>query len=135
MLLAVRDVALFIPILFVFLWLARRHHYRGDLTLYTVAILLFSIGQVAQYREQYGPGVETTFPWLETAGPTALISTVEETSEGIRHRYGAEYARFCLHSEITQRKFDRLGYATRPTQCTFTMAAGGNGKIFVGDML
>jgi hypothetical protein len=38
---------------------------------------------VAQYREQYGPGVETTFPWLETTGPTALVSTVEETSEGI----------------------------------------------------
>ncbi len=49
-LLAVRDVTLFIPILFVFLWLVRRHHYQGDLTLYTVAILLFSIGQVVQYR-------------------------------------------------------------------------------------
>jgi cell division protein FtsW (lipid II flippase) len=47
---AVRDVALFIPILFVFFWLIRRHRYRGDLTLYTVAILLFSVGQVAQYR-------------------------------------------------------------------------------------
>jgi len=49
-LLAVRDVALFIPILFVFLWLVRRNRYQGDLTLYTVAILLFSVGQVAQYR-------------------------------------------------------------------------------------
>ena len=49
-LLAARDIALFIPILFVFLWLVRRHRYQGDLTLYTVAILLFSVGQVAQYR-------------------------------------------------------------------------------------
>jgi cell division protein FtsW (lipid II flippase) len=50
LLLAARDVALFVPILFVFLWLVRRHRYRGDLTLYTVAILLFSLGQVVQYR-------------------------------------------------------------------------------------
>jgi cell division protein FtsW (lipid II flippase) len=50
LLLAFRDLALFIPIFFVFVWLARRHRYAGDLTLFTVAILLFSVGQFTQYR-------------------------------------------------------------------------------------
>lgn len=49
-LLACRDLALFLPIFFVFIWFARRHKYAGDLTLFTVAILLFSIGQFVQYR-------------------------------------------------------------------------------------
>jgi len=49
-LLAARDLALFIPIFFIFIWLVRRHKYAGDLTLFTVAILLFSIGQFVQYR-------------------------------------------------------------------------------------
>ncbi len=50
LLLAFRDLALFVPIFFVFVWLARRHRYVGDLTLFTVAILLFSVGQFTQYR-------------------------------------------------------------------------------------
>ncbi|MGE0885571.1 MAG: FtsW/RodA/SpoVE family cell cycle protein [Blastocatellales bacterium] len=49
-LLAARDLALFLPIFFVFIWFVRRHKYAGDLTLFTVAILLFSIGQFVQYR-------------------------------------------------------------------------------------
>lgn len=49
-LLACRDLALFLPIFFVFIWMARRHKYAGDLTLFTVAILLFSVGQFTQYR-------------------------------------------------------------------------------------
>ncbi len=50
LLLAMRDLLLFLPILFVFLWLARRHKYRGDLTIFTLAIVLFSVGQIVQYR-------------------------------------------------------------------------------------
>jgi cell division protein FtsW (lipid II flippase) len=50
LLLAVRDLALFLPIFVVFIWLARRHRYAGDLTLFTCAILLFSVGQFMQYR-------------------------------------------------------------------------------------
>jgi cell division protein FtsW (lipid II flippase) len=50
LILALRDILLFLPILFVFLWLARRHQYRGDLAIFTVAILLFSVGQIVQYR-------------------------------------------------------------------------------------
>jgi cell division protein FtsW (lipid II flippase) len=50
LLLAFRDLALFLPIFVVFIWLARRHRYAGDLTLFAVAILLFGIGQFMQYR-------------------------------------------------------------------------------------
>ncbi len=50
LLLAFRDLALFLPVFGVLIWLARRHRYAGDLTLFTVAILLFSIGQFVQYR-------------------------------------------------------------------------------------
>jgi cell division protein FtsW (lipid II flippase) len=49
-LLALRDLALFFPIFVIMVWIARRHRYAGDLTLFTVAILLFSIGQFTQYR-------------------------------------------------------------------------------------
>lgn len=49
-LLALRDLSLFFPIFFIMVWIARRHRYAGDLSLFTVAILLFSIGQFTQYR-------------------------------------------------------------------------------------
>lgn len=50
LLLAARDLLLFIPIVAVFIWLVKRQRYAGDLALYTIAILLFSLGQVVQYR-------------------------------------------------------------------------------------
>jgi hypothetical protein len=37
----------------------------------------------ADYREQKAPGVETTVPILERGGPLTIVSTVEETSEGV----------------------------------------------------
>ncbi len=50
LLLAARDLLLFLPIFFIFFWLVRRHRYAGDFTLLTVAVLLFGIGQFMQYR-------------------------------------------------------------------------------------
>jgi cell division protein FtsW (lipid II flippase) len=50
LLLAARDLALFFPLFAILLWIARRHRYAGDMSLFTVAILLFSIGQFTQYR-------------------------------------------------------------------------------------
>jgi cell division protein FtsW (lipid II flippase) len=50
LLLAARDMALFAPVFVVFIWLARRQRYAGDLTLFSAAILLFCIGQFMQYR-------------------------------------------------------------------------------------
>jgi cell division protein FtsW (lipid II flippase) len=50
LLLAARDLALFIPLGGLFIWLVRRQRYAGDWTLLTVAVLLFGVGQFMQYR-------------------------------------------------------------------------------------
>ena len=50
LLLALRDLTLFFPLFIIIVWIARRHRYAGDLTLFTVAMLLFGVGQFTQYR-------------------------------------------------------------------------------------
>ncbi|HEU0185061.1 MAG TPA: FtsW/RodA/SpoVE family cell cycle protein [Blastocatellia bacterium] len=50
LLLAMRDLALFIPIIMIVVWIARKQRYAGDMTLFTAAVLLFSVGQFMQYR-------------------------------------------------------------------------------------
>jgi len=47
---AVRDVLLYVPITFLVFWLSRRMKYAGNWTLYTTAILLFSVGMLVQFR-------------------------------------------------------------------------------------
>src|ERR1043165_6128650 len=45
-----RDLLMYFPIVVVALWLSRAKRFRGNWTLYTTAILLFSIGLLVQYR-------------------------------------------------------------------------------------
>lgn len=47
---AVRDLLLYVPVIALLFWLSRRMKYAGSWTLYTVAILLFSVGLLVQYR-------------------------------------------------------------------------------------
>lgn len=47
---AVRDLLLFVPIIGLVLWLTRATRFVGDWSLYTAAVLLFSVGLLAQYR-------------------------------------------------------------------------------------
>src|SRR5687768_15890366 len=47
---AVRDLVMYIPIVFLVIWLSRRMKFAGNWTLYTTAILLFSVGMLVQYR-------------------------------------------------------------------------------------
>ena len=47
---AIRNVAFFVPIIGLFLWLARAQRYRGSMVLFTSAILLFTVGLALQYR-------------------------------------------------------------------------------------
>lgn len=47
---AVRDLLLFLPVLILVVWLSRFMRYRGNWVLYTIAILLFSVGMLMQYR-------------------------------------------------------------------------------------
>ena len=46
----VRDLLLYVPIIFLVFWLSRAKKFAGNWTLYTTAILLFSIGMLVQYR-------------------------------------------------------------------------------------
>src|SRR5437870_4883847 len=46
----IRDLLMYFPIIVVALWLSRARRFRGNWTLYTTAILLFSIGLLIQYR-------------------------------------------------------------------------------------
>src|SRR3989449_9250207 len=45
-----RDLFLYVPIIALVLWLSRAMNFKGNWTLYTTAILLFSIGMLVQYR-------------------------------------------------------------------------------------
>jgi cell division protein FtsW (lipid II flippase) len=46
----IRDLLMFVPIVFIVFWLTRAKKYAGNWTLYTTAILLFSVGMLVQYR-------------------------------------------------------------------------------------
>ncbi len=47
---AVRDLLLYVPVIFLVFWLSRQMKFKGSWTLYTTAILLFSVGMLVQYR-------------------------------------------------------------------------------------
>src|SRR5438105_6282462 len=57
---AVRDLLLYVPLIFLLFWLSRVMRFRGNWTLFTCAVLLFSIGLLVQYRlysdPEYGSG-------------------------------------------------------------------------------
>src|SRR5207237_7699003 len=45
-----RDLMIYFPIILLAFWLSRSRRFKGNWTLYTTAILLFSIGLLIQYR-------------------------------------------------------------------------------------
>jgi cell division protein FtsW (lipid II flippase) len=47
---AVRDLLMYVPIIILVLWLSRVMKFAGNWTLFTTAVLLFSIGLLVQYR-------------------------------------------------------------------------------------
>ncbi len=47
---AARDLLLYVPLVFVVFWLSRAMKFAGNWTLFTTAVLLFSIGMLVQYR-------------------------------------------------------------------------------------
>jgi cell division protein FtsW (lipid II flippase) len=57
---AVRDLLLYVPLVAILFWLSRAMRFKGNWTLFTSAILLFSIGLLVQYRlysdPEYGSG-------------------------------------------------------------------------------
>jgi cell division protein FtsW (lipid II flippase) len=57
---AVRDLLMYVPIIGLVFWLSRVMKFKGSWTLYTTAVLLFSVGMLVQYRlysdPEYGSG-------------------------------------------------------------------------------
>ncbi|MDT7689747.1 MAG: hypothetical protein QOJ70_1298 [Acidobacteriota bacterium] len=57
---AARDLLLYVPLVAILFWLSRVMRFRGNWTLYTAAVLLFSVGLLVQYRlysdPEYGSG-------------------------------------------------------------------------------
>ena len=47
---ATRDLLLYVPVIGLLFWLSRKMRFAGNWTLYTSAILLFSIGMLVQFR-------------------------------------------------------------------------------------
>lgn len=47
---AVRDLLMYVPLIALLFWLSRRMRFAGDWTIYTAAIVLFSVGMLVQYR-------------------------------------------------------------------------------------
>src|SRR3984893_12841822 len=45
-----RDLLIYLPIIVMAFWLTRAKKFKGNWTLYTTAILLFSVGLLVQYR-------------------------------------------------------------------------------------
>src|ERR1700716_2328869 len=45
-----RDLLIYLPLIIVAFWLTRAKKFKGNWTLYTTAILLFSVGLLVQYR-------------------------------------------------------------------------------------
>ena len=47
---AVRDLMMFVPLMFLVIWLSRSKRFAGNWVLFTTAILLFAFGMLIQYR-------------------------------------------------------------------------------------
>lgn len=47
---AVRDLMMFVPLMFLVIWLSRTKRFAGNWVLFTTAILLFAFGMLIQYR-------------------------------------------------------------------------------------
>ena len=47
---AVRDLMMFVPLMFLVIWLSRSKRFAGNWVLFTTAVLLFAFGMLVQYR-------------------------------------------------------------------------------------
>jgi cell division protein FtsW (lipid II flippase) len=91
-----RDLFLFVPIIGLVLWLSRMMKFKGNWTLYTAAILLFSIGMLIQYRLYSDP---------EYNARNKAAARAEKT-ESLRIRY--------INENYDDAKKKMMGFATGP---------------------
>src|SRR6266705_3212219 len=76
-----RDLMMYFPIIALAFWLSRSRRFKGNWTLYTTAILLFSIGMLAQYRLYSDPEYNAR----------NKAAARQEKTETLRMRYINEY--------------------------------------------
>ena len=78
---AARDLLIYVPIIFLVFWLTRAMHFKGNWTLYTTAILLFSLGMLVQYRLYSDPEYNAR----------NKAQAREQKADTLRTRYISEY--------------------------------------------
>jgi len=74
---AARDLSMYVPIIFLVFWLSRVMRFAGNWTLFTTAVLLFSVGLLVQYRLYSDP---------EYNAPKKALARAEKT-DALRIRY------------------------------------------------
>jgi cell division protein FtsW (lipid II flippase) len=72
---AVRDLLMFVPVIALVLWLSRFKRYSGNWTLFTTAILLFSVGMLIQYRLYSDPEYNSRNRAVARAAKTDAVRT------------------------------------------------------------
>lgn len=80
---AVRDFCFYIPLIILTFWLSRKMRYAGNWTLLTAAILLFSVGQIVQYRLYSDPEFRSR--------PEAAREARARKTQTLRERYINQY--------------------------------------------
>jgi len=71
----IRDLLLYVPVIFLVFWLTRAMRFAGNWTLYTTAILLFSVGMLVQYRLYSDPEYNARNKAEARAQKTATLRT------------------------------------------------------------
>ena len=97
-----RDLFLYVPIIALVLWLSRTMNFKGNWTLYTTAILLFSIGMLVQYRLYSDP---------EYNARNKAAARAEKT-DALRIRY--------INDNYDDAKKQMMGFPTGPSGAVAT---------------
>src|SRR6266566_1913759 len=92
-----RDLLIYLPLIVVAFWLTRAKKFKGNWTLYTTAILLFSIGMLVQYRLYSDP---------EYNAKNKAAARAEKT-EALRIRY--------INENYDDAKKQTMGFPTGPS--------------------
>lgn len=95
-----RDLLMYVPIVFIVFWLTRAMKFAGNWTLYTTAILLFSVGMLVQYRLYSDP---------EYNAKNKAVARTEKT-ETLRRRY--------INETYDAEKKKRMGLPPTPAEAT-----------------
>jgi cell division protein FtsW (lipid II flippase) len=95
-----RDLLMYVPIVIIVFWLTRAMKFAGNWTLYTTAILLFSVGMLVQYRLYSDP---------EYNAKNKAVARNEKT-ETLRRRY--------INETYDAEKKKRMGLPPTPAEAT-----------------